>query len=157
MSIVDSDRAGALLLIAILATGAALRIWLSFHDDGIYWPDEIYESLEPAHRLVFGYGLVSWEFIEGARNWALPGFVAAVLRLCAAVGLNDPRQYLSAIRLVMSGIGVASAYGSYLLARRLGTSTTFAACAAAFFALAAPAVYFAPRALAETTSALPIR
>jgi hypothetical protein len=155
-SIVDGNRAGALLLIAILAIGAALRVWLSFHDDGIYWPDEIYESLEPAHRLVFGYGLVSWEFIEGARNWALPGFVAAVLRLSAAIGLNDPRQYLSAIRLVLSGMGVASAYGSYLLARRLGTSTMFAACGAAFFALAAPAIYFAPRALAETTSALPI-
>ena len=32
-----------------------------------------YQSLEPAHRLVFGYGMLAWEFIEGARNWALPG------------------------------------------------------------------------------------
>src|SRR4051812_12748598 len=56
-----------------LGAGAALRIWLAWHDDGIYWPDEIYQSLEPAHRLVFGYGIVAWEFVEGARNWALPG------------------------------------------------------------------------------------
>ena len=39
-------------------------------DDGIYWPDEIHQSLEPAHRLVFGYGLIAWEFSDGARNWA---------------------------------------------------------------------------------------
>ena len=61
-------RIGLALLAAVLAIGAALRVWLSFHDDGIYWPDEIYGSLEPAHRLVFGPGLISWEFIEGARS-----------------------------------------------------------------------------------------
>ena len=64
------------VLVLILGVGAALRVWLALTDDGIYWPDEVFQSLEPAHRLVFGYGMRAWEFIEGARNWALPGVVA---------------------------------------------------------------------------------
>src|SRR3954447_8881518 len=54
------------LLLGALALGATLRVYLALTDDGLYWPDEIYQSLEPAHRLVFGYGLVAWEFIDGA-------------------------------------------------------------------------------------------
>src|SRR5262250_3404042 len=71
---------GLALLAASLCAGFAFRAWLSFHDDGIYWPDEIYQSLEPAHRLVFGYGLIPWEFVQGARSWALPGLVAGLLK-----------------------------------------------------------------------------
>src|SRR5262249_8838579 len=123
---------------------------------GINWPDEIFQSLEPAHRLVFGYGLIAWEFILGARTWALPGLVAPLLKLCASIGLDDPRQYLSVVRLAFLAIGVGTAFGSYVLARRLGATSLFAACGAAFFALSAPAIYFAPRALSETASALPI-
>ena len=92
----QTERRRALAVLgASLALGAAYRLYVAFTDDGIFWPDEIYQSLEPAHRLVFGYGLVPWEFIEGARNWTLPGFIAALLKFSAVLGLNDPRQYLS--------------------------------------------------------------
>jgi len=64
------------VLFASLAAGAALRLWLAFSDDGVHWPDEIYQTLEPAHRAAFGYGLLAWEFLEGARSWALPGLIA---------------------------------------------------------------------------------
>lgn len=152
----EGQRLGLAVLAAVLVLGAALRVWLSFNDDGIYWPDEIYQSLEPAHRLVFGYGLIPWEFIEGARNWALPGMVAALLKISAVLGLDDPRQYLSVVRVAFSAIGVATAFGSYLLARRLGASWLFAACGAMLFGLVGPAIYFAPRALSESASALPV-
>ena len=150
------SRGGLALLAAILAVGLAARFWLACVDDGIYWPDEIYQSLEPAHRLVFGPGLISWEYGLGARTWALPGLVAGLLWLCQAVGLDDPRQYLLAVRFAMGANAVATAWAGYLLARRLGAESLFAACGAAVFALAGPAVYFGPKALSETVSALPI-
>jgi hypothetical protein len=149
-------RAGAVLLTLALVGGAAPRIWLALFDQGIFWPDEIYQSLEPAHRLVFGYGMRSWEFIEGARSWAFPGMLAAVLRACAALGIDSPENYLAVVRLLFAGIGVATAYGCYVLARACGASPLPAACAAALWALAAPAIYFAPRAMSETASALPV-
>src|SRR5947208_4351273 len=121
-----------------LALGTALRVWLSLNDDGIYWPDEVFQSLEPAHRLVFGYGLVAWEFVEGARNWAFPGFVAALFAVGRLVGPDDPRVYLGLTRLAFSGIGIATALGSYRLARGYGAAAIPAACGAAIVAFAAP-------------------
>lgn len=144
-----------LILVTTFTVGLAGRVWLCGHDDGIYWPDEIYQSLEPAHRLVFGYGLLPWEFVEGTRNWAFPGFIAGVLKLAALAGLDSPRQYLTSVRLVFCAISLGTVLGSYKLARVCEASPVAAACGAAIFALVAPAVYFAPRALSENASALP--
>jgi hypothetical protein len=141
---------------ALLAFGAALRAWLCFHDDGIYWPDEIYQSLEPAHRLVFGYGLIPWEFRDGARNWTFPAIVAGLLKAVTLVGGEAPRSYLLGMRLVFSAVGMLTAWGIYRLARAYGASFVASALAALLFALAPPAIYFAPRALSETGSALPL-
>ena len=155
-ALLDRPGFGTTLLLLVLGTGAAARIWLSYVDDGVYWPDEIYQSLEPAHRLVFGYGLISWEYGLGARSWALPGVVAALLWFMQTAGLDDPRQYLLGVRFLMSGFAVATSWAAYWLARRHGAAPVFAACGAAVFALAGPAVYFGPKALSETASTLPV-
>jgi hypothetical protein len=153
--VVDRRRwVGPALLAAILAVGAALRIWLSFNDDGIFWPDEIYQSLEPAHHWVFGTGILPWEFIQGARNWAFPATIAALLKLSSLMS-TDPRTYLDLTRLALSAVSVAAAFASYKLARGYGASSIAAAAGAALYALAAPVIYLAPRALSENASALP--
>jgi hypothetical protein len=136
--------------------GAALRLHWTLNDDGLYWPDEVYQSLEPAHRLVFGYGLIAWEFLEGARNWALPGLVAAVLGFVRLLGGTDPAVYLAVTKGFFALVGAACAWGSWRLARAYGASEPAAAAGAALFALAAVPVYFAPRALSENASALPV-
>jgi len=144
------------VLLPSLTVGAGLRIWLSLHDDGIYWPDEIYQSLEPAHRLVFGYGMIAWEFIEGARNWALPGLVALVLKLSSWSGVTRPDAYLLVVRFFFSIVSLATAWGAFRLARALGATSLAASCSAALFALAAPSIYFAHRAMSENASALAV-
>lgn len=135
--------------------GLLLRGYLALTDAGIYWPDEIYQSLEPAHRLVFGYGLLPWEFVEGARSWALPGLVAGVWEVLRAVGLGTSRVAVPALKLLFALVGVATAGATWRLARASGASPLGAAVGACAFALAAPAIYFAPRAMSETACALP--
>ncbi|NMO22499.1 hypothetical protein HG543_47725 [Pyxidicoccus fallax] len=147
---------GRVLLALVLLAGAAFRIHWALNDEGLYWPDEVYQSLEPAHRLVFGYGLVAWEFVEGARNWALPGLVAGVLGLARLLGGTAPAVYLDVIKCFFALLGVGCAWGSWRLARAYGASELAAAAGAALFALAAVPIYFAPRALSENASALPV-
>ncbi|WP_241759010.1 hypothetical protein [Pyxidicoccus parkwayensis] len=147
---------GRTLLWVVLAAGAAFRIHWALNDEGIYWPDEVYQSLEPAHRLVYGYGLVAWEFVEGARNWVLPGLVAAVLGLARLLGVTAPGAYLDVVKVFFGLVGVATAWGSWRLARAHGASEVAAAAGASLFALAAVPLYFAPRALSENASALPV-
>lgn len=61
--------------------GSLIRIYLSMSGGGIYHPDELFQSLEPAHYLVFGYGYLPSEFkneVPGeeyyarARSWLFP-------------------------------------------------------------------------------------
>jgi hypothetical protein len=144
------------LLVLVLVAGGILRVWLALTDDGLYWPDEIYQSLEPAHRLVFGYGFVAWEFIEGARGWALPGLVAGLMGLARVLGLDSPDGYLGLVKVSFALVGTATAWGSYRLARAYGASPLAAVGGASLMALASVPIYFAPRAMSENASALPV-
>jgi GPI mannosyltransferase 3 len=152
----DDMRIARWLLLAALAAGAALRGWLALTDAGIAWPDEIYQSLEPAHLLVWGRGWVPLEFREGLRTWALPGLVAGLLEVFRALGLSRPALYVPAAKLVFAAVGVATAWATARLARRMGAGPLESAAAGAMWALAAPAIYFAPRGLSEPLSALPV-
>lgn len=149
-------RLAAILLAVVLAVGAALRVWLALTDDGLYWPDEVYQSLEPAHRLVFGYGMVAWEFIAGARSWALPGLVAGLMWVAKGLGLDSPGGYLGVVKGAFALMGAASAWGSYRLARVQGAGPLAATAGASVLALASVPVYFAPRAMSENAAALPV-
>lgn len=147
----------ALLVLGLsLVVGALARLYVAFTDDGIFWPDEVYQSLEPAHRLVFGYGMVAWEFIDGARNWALPGLVAALMKLAQLLGLATPRGYLSVVRLGFVALSVGAAWATYRLATSQGASELMGAVAAAAFACSAVPIYFGHRAMSETACSLPV-
>lgn len=49
----------------VFAVAFAARLLPVFVFPGINHPDEVFQTVEQAHRLVFGSGLVPWEFIYG--------------------------------------------------------------------------------------------
>lgn len=59
---------------ALMVRIAAWRLFPNIHA-----ADEVFQYQEPAFRLVEGYGVITWEYIEGVRSWLLPGFLAALL------------------------------------------------------------------------------
>jgi phosphatidylinositol glycan class B len=73
----------------LLAASLALRIWVATFQPNIIWPDEIFQVVEPAHRLVYGNGIVAWEYVLGMRSWIFPGAVAGLLWLGTLFG-SDP-------------------------------------------------------------------
>lgn len=151
-----SAAAAPYLALAAAVAAVLVRLRFGLGEHGLYWPDEIYQSLEPAHRLVFGYGLVAWEFVEGARNWALPGFIAGLLVVARAVGLDTPQEYLPFVRGAFALIAGGTTWAVWRLGRALGAHPLAAAAAALAFALAGPLLYFGHRAMSETASALPV-
>ncbi len=80
-------------------------------------PDEVFQYLEPAHRLVFGNGVTYWEYFYGARNWFVPGLVAGVLKLFDLVGLGEPRWYVGGVELVFCAVSLTIPAGMYLATR----------------------------------------
>lgn len=139
-----------------MLVGGLIRLMVGSSDHGIFWPDEIYQSFEPAHALVFGHGLIPWEFVQGARNWTLPGLVAALLEVCAAVGADRPSQYVVFVKEVFALASLGAAWGAFRLARSFEADELTAAASAAVISLATPIIYFAPRAMSENATAVPI-
>lgn len=151
-----SSPAARLLLFVPMAMGLVLRLTVLSTDHGIFWPDEVYQSFEPAHALVFGHGLIPWEFIEGARNWALPGLVAIVLKACALVGATDPETYIGVVRALFAVGSLGAALGTFRLAKSVGADELMAAASAAVVSLSAPVLYFSHRAMSENATTVPL-
>lgn len=83
----------------------------------IVFPDEIFQTLEQAHRLVFGYGSVPWEFQYGTRSWLLPGMLAGLMRVGSWIG-NSPVYYLAVIHLALAAVAAGACVCAYLWGRR---------------------------------------
>lgn len=95
-----------------------LRLVVAWWSVRITYPDEVFQYLEQAHRLVYGYGIVPWEFRLAARNW-LPGTLAVLLEGLRAIGLDSPTTYIPAIKSIFALLSVCLVYASYSISRNM--------------------------------------
>ncbi|MDE0447069.1 MAG: hypothetical protein OXH96_10385 [Spirochaetaceae bacterium] len=112
------DQPAWRLMPLVLALAFAGRAAVALTGDFVLHPDEVMQYLEPAHRLVFGNGVVYWEYFYGARSWLIPGAVAGVLKLFDLVGLGQPWWYVDGVKLVFCMLSLAIPAGMYVFARR---------------------------------------
>ena len=136
---------GVLLALAIL-----LRLQPILVEPSAVWPDEIFQTSEPAHRLVFGSGLVAWEFQLGVRSWLLPGIIAGLMELSRIIG-DGPDYYLPVIAVGFAGLAAAPVVCCFLWCRPL-LGVAGALLAGLAVAVAAEPVYFGARTLSETVA-----
>ena len=139
-----------ILLIAWALRIAVIRIW-----PNIQWPDEIYQALEPAHRLVFGYGILSWEWQAGIRSLVLPGLFAAPMELARWLGAGAG-AYLALIEALLCALSLSVVWTSYRLGGdgdSSGDARFGAMVAAAPAALWLELVLFAPHAFSDSIAA----
>jgi hypothetical protein len=117
----------------------------------LYWPDEIFQTLEQAHRAAFGYGIVPWEFRDGLRSWLFPGFLAGVMWVTEPLA-SGSRGYLSGVIFTLCAISLIPSIVGWRWAKRQVSG------AAVVLAVAVPVVwmelvYFAPKAFYEVVTA----
>src|SRR5438045_1493040 len=105
----------ALLGVVLLSVG--LRLIPVLFLPSLNWDDEIFQATEPAHRLVFGYGIVAWEFQLGMRSWILPGTIAGLMQLSRLIG-DGPAYYLPLIATALALLASAPVLCCFLWARR---------------------------------------
>lgn len=96
----------------LLAAAFLLRLGVFYFVPNVHWPDEIYQTLEPAHRLVFGTGAVSWEWIMGVRSWLLPGVMAGLMEIGRLFGYQ-PALINLPIEIAMAAAGCAPVVCGY--------------------------------------------
>ena len=144
-------KASRIALASILLLALTARLWVVATQTYIAYPDETFQYLEPAHRLAFGSGVVTWEYLDGIRSWLLPGVIAGVMRAVAAFD-STPQAYLLVLRLLCVGASLAVPYAGYRLGSRcagLGGGVA----AGLLCALSPQALYFAPVAMTEPLAA----
>ena len=93
--------AGRWSLPALLVLAFAVRATDFFAFPSLHCPDEVFETLEPAHRIAFGYGIKSWEFVDGIRSMVFPYFLAGLFRLSSTV-FGGPEGYITFSRLTLA-------------------------------------------------------
>ena len=103
----------------LMLFGLLLRIVFALNAQNIDHPDEIFQYLEPAHRLVFGYGFITWEYRFGTRCWLIPLFVSLPLFLCQSLGLADPAVYVPLVKCLLCLLSTSLIFTSYIIARSL--------------------------------------
>ncbi len=102
----------------LLGLAFVLRAAVALSGDFVIHPDEIMQYMEQAHRLVFGSGVVYWEYFYGARSWLVPGTIAAVLWLCNLIGLSSPVYYIAVVKLFFCLLSLLVPWGMYMFSRR---------------------------------------
>jgi hypothetical protein len=131
---------------AIFAAAFALCMTFAVLFPGIHYPDEVVQSLEQAHRAVFGYGLVPWEFRDGARSWLLPGLLMAPMWLGSALA-PETEAYRLLAQAVVAAVSASTAVVGYWWGLRFGR--WHAVLAALVLGTWFEMLYFGARALGE--------
>ena len=103
--------------LAIFALSFFVRIYASTTSIAQIYPDEIFQTLEPAHKLAFGRGITYWEFSVGARSWFLPGILAGVYKTLDFFGVKDPLSINIGIKIFLSIFSSLAVSVLYLIFR----------------------------------------
>lgn len=138
------------LLLLIATAGLALRVEGAFETSTLAHPDEVFQTLEPAHRLAFGYGVITWEWRDGIRSWVFPAFLAGVMKSTSWIGPGSS-GYLLAIRMLLVAISMVTIWFGFSWARRAGgleAGLIAAAACATWYEI----VEYAPRAMTEVVA-----
>lgn len=145
-------RTFCMLRVGVLLLAAAPRLWAAFADQGLFWPDEFYQSTEQAHRFAFGYGIVPWEFVEGARSWVYPGAIGLLWKLMAGLGVTSAATLIVAAKLAVASVAVAGVEAAMRIAQRAAGQRA-AVMAGVLVAMFPALVLFGSKCMTETVSA----
>lgn len=111
--------ASEVTLAALLVLGFALRALSPLLLPNIAFPDEFFQTVEQAYRLLTGHGFVPWEYYYGIRSWIFPGAIAGIMKLAWWIDLSTA-QTLVAIRLTMAVLSLPIIVCAFFWGRRTG-------------------------------------
>ena len=101
-------------LLTLLLSAFIIRFLLAYLLPISINADQVFQTLEPAHYLAFGRGFLAWEWHDGIRSWAYPGFLAGIMKLCSYIS-SSPRLYIPIINIIMILFSLLPVYITYKL------------------------------------------
>ncbi|XP_078377243.1 GPI alpha-1,2-mannosyltransferase 3-like isoform X2 [Oculina patagonica] len=108
----------------LLAALLLFRIFNAFLVRTFFVPDEFWQGPEVAHRIVFGYGYLTWEWKQGLRGWTFPLIFATSYKFLALFGVDTAKLLVVVPRLVQACFAACGDLFLYKLAvKKFGFQT----------------------------------
>lgn len=139
-----------LLLLMFLLVAFLLRVGIAARFPSIDYPDETFQTREPAHHLAYGNWVITWEYRQGVRSWVFPAFLAAIMRATAWLG-EGSTGYLLGIAIVLSALSLPTILSGVLWSYRASgcLAAVLTGCMSVFWY---ELIYYDPRALSEVVA-----
>uniref|UniRef100_A0A8C4VA03 Mannosyltransferase n=1 Tax=Falco tinnunculus TaxID=100819 RepID=A0A8C4VA03_FALTI len=87
-------------------------------------PDEYWQSLEVAHRMVFNYGYLTWEWASGIRGYSYPLIFASIYKTLQLLARDDVQLLIWVPRLAQAVLAAFADVKLYSLVRHLENAET---------------------------------
>ncbi|XP_049820403.1 GPI mannosyltransferase 3 [Aethina tumida] len=102
----------------VLLIFLSVRIIGAFFVQTYFVPDEYWQSVEVAHKIVFDYGFLTWEWALGIRSYIYPLIIAGFYKLLEIVGLDNPLALIYGPKVLQA---LLSAYSDLCFYKWSGT------------------------------------
>jgi hypothetical protein len=142
-------RQQAPLIVLLIVAGIVRVVATVQTSNSFLYPDELFQYLEQAHRHVFGYGVIPWEYRLGLRSWLYPLLLTVPMRLGDMLDPNGS-LYLLLPRALAALSSLAIVWAAFALGRRL--SVVHAIVAAFVVAIWFEFVLYSAHSLTESLS-----
>ncbi|XP_040979665.1 GPI mannosyltransferase 3 isoform X3 [Aquila chrysaetos chrysaetos] len=108
----------------LLALTVALRALNCFLVQTSFVPDEYWQSLEVAHRMVFNYGYLTWEWANGLRGYSYPLIFASIYKALQLLAKDDVHLLIWVPRLAQAVLAAFADVKLYSLVQHLENAET---------------------------------
>ncbi|KDR22580.1 GPI mannosyltransferase 3 [Zootermopsis nevadensis] len=98
----------------VLSFFMSIRLCMVYIVQTWFVPDEYWQTVEVAHKIVFGYGHETWEWTLGIRSYIYPAFLATILSVLKYFHLDSVNTVVHGPRILQA---VLSAVGDYCFLR----------------------------------------
>ncbi|CAD7082375.1 unnamed protein product [Hermetia illucens] len=102
---------GALKIFLVFLVVRLLSVFLV---TTFFVPDEYWQSLEVAHKLVFGYGFMTWEWASRIRSYLYPLVFAGFYKVLALLGYDTVELLVIGPRILQALLTAYSDYRFYV-------------------------------------------
>ncbi len=109
--------------------------------------------LEPASKVVFGYGLMSWEWLQGFRSWIMPSVFIPFFWIFKIFGITGGLVPILFSRILFAIVSLSLIWGLDRIQETLNYSRLTRWCVAAWMSFSITLLLWAPATLSDTWTA----
>jgi len=134
----------------VITAGILFRLGAAIFRTDMIWPDEQFQTIEPAVKAVFGHGVLFWEWQHAYRSWVVPALYIPLIAYLGAAGILGGKGLLIACRSFTAVAGAFVLLGVKRVLSLLGVGEVAKLIALTLLAFSPSMILWSSATLADT-------